>query len=281
MPNWEEGDIRANGIKTHYYRTGGDKPPLILLHGATDNGLCWTPVAKFLSGQYDVIMPDAQGHGLSARIDSDFAYTNHVDQLAGLVQELEIERPVLMGHSMGAGTAANASALHPDLSKAIILEDPGWRSRKSTESSQADEIDEDEGERPHRLFTRWIRGLQKKTREKLIARCQKENPTWAEEEIGPWADSKLQFDSSFFSAMPAKFPYYEDLVPKIECPILLITSDGGIVSSEIAGHASDLWKVEQPSRWVRINGAGHNIRREQFKAYCRAVRQFLEDIFST
>lgn len=278
MSDWIEGDIQANGIKTHYYRTGGDKPPLILLHGATDNGLCWTPVAKLLSGQYDVIMPDAQGHGLSDRIDPDFTYTNHVDQLVGLVQELEIEKPVLMGHSMGAGTAANTAARYPDLPKAVILEDPGWRSGKSSESSQADEIDEDEGERRHRLFTRWIRGLQKKTREELITRCRKENPSWAEEELGPWADSKSQFDPAFFSAMPAKFSYYEDLVAKIECPILLITSDGGIVSPEIAGHASDLWRVEHLSRWAKINCAGHNIRREQFKDYCQIVYQFLEDI---
>lgn len=59
MLQYSEGDVNINGIKIHYYRTSGNKPPFILLHGATDNGLCWTPVAEYLAGQYDVIMVDA------------------------------------------------------------------------------------------------------------------------------------------------------------------------------------------------------------------------------
>lgn len=40
MPNWQAGDVNVNGIKIHYHRTGGAKPPLVLAHGITDNGLC-------------------------------------------------------------------------------------------------------------------------------------------------------------------------------------------------------------------------------------------------
>ena len=55
MAQWQSGDVTANGIKVHYTRTGGDKPPLVLNHGATDNGLCWTPVATALEAEYDVV----------------------------------------------------------------------------------------------------------------------------------------------------------------------------------------------------------------------------------
>jgi N-formylmaleamate deformylase len=50
----------------HYLRTGGSKPPLILLHGLTGNGACWNPVARFLESNFDVLMPDARGHGKSS-----------------------------------------------------------------------------------------------------------------------------------------------------------------------------------------------------------------------
>jgi hypothetical protein len=40
VAEWSSSDITANGITIHYYRTGGDKPPLVLNHGATDDGLC-------------------------------------------------------------------------------------------------------------------------------------------------------------------------------------------------------------------------------------------------
>lgn len=72
-------------------------------------------------------------------------------------------------------------------------------------------------------------------------------------------------------------PNWRELLPKVKCPVLLITSDperGGIVTPEIAEEAKRLL----PSiKVVRIQGAGHNIRREQFDAYLKAVRAFLAE----
>jgi N-formylmaleamate deformylase len=126
MLEYTEHDINTGGVKTHYYRTGGDKSPFILLHGATDNGLCWTRVAEMLSARYDVIMPDALGHGLSDRLDPAFTSQQYTEQVAGLVRELNISQPIIMGHSMGAGTAVNLAIEYPDIPRAIILEDPPW-----------------------------------------------------------------------------------------------------------------------------------------------------------
>ncbi len=60
---YQEGNVIIDGIKIHYYRSGGKKPPIVLLHGATDDGLCWGRTAQELAERYDVIMPDAQGAG--------------------------------------------------------------------------------------------------------------------------------------------------------------------------------------------------------------------------
>ena len=45
MLNLTSVDVVANGVKLNYYRTGGSKPLLVLVHGITDDGLCWTPRA--------------------------------------------------------------------------------------------------------------------------------------------------------------------------------------------------------------------------------------------
>lgn len=66
MSNWITGICQVNGINIHYLRTGGDKPPGVLLHGLMTSGVCWTPVARALESNYDVIMPDARGHGNSS-----------------------------------------------------------------------------------------------------------------------------------------------------------------------------------------------------------------------
>ena len=103
MGQWQSGDVTANGIKIHYTRTGGGKTPLVLNHGATDNGLCWTPVARALEADYDVTMPDARGHGLSAAPEEGYGAGEQAADLAGLIEALEIERPAVGGHSMGPG----------------------------------------------------------------------------------------------------------------------------------------------------------------------------------
>ena len=56
MAIWQSNDVQANGIQQHITRTGGDKPPLLPVHGVSDDGLCWSPVAVDLSADYDVIM---------------------------------------------------------------------------------------------------------------------------------------------------------------------------------------------------------------------------------
>jgi N-formylmaleamate deformylase len=271
MLKYSEGYLKISNIRIHYYRTGGGKPPFILLHGATDNGLCWTPVAELLSEKYDVIMPDAQGHGLSDRLEPGFTFRNHIVQTAGLVQELGLKKPFIMGHSMGAGTAVNVAVEHPSLPRAIILEDPAWVTPESIDSQE-----NVEKVKQREAFMKSLAGFGKRTMEEIIAECRAANPRWSEAEIVPWAKAKLQFDPTLFSTMVLNQRSYVELVPVIKCPTLLIISDGGLVTAETAEHASRLWKSQQPFRWVQIKGAGHNIRREQFEEFKKALFGFLQ-----
>ena len=106
MTSWTTGICEANGINIHYMRTGGYKPPLVLLHGLTGSGACWTPLARTLESDYDVIMPDARGHGKSSAPLHGYLYRDHASDVIGLIEALELAAPVLLGHSMGGMTAA-------------------------------------------------------------------------------------------------------------------------------------------------------------------------------
>src|SRR5579884_3987242 len=127
MTEWYSGDVVANGIRIHYYRTGGEKPPLVLNHGATDNGLCWTRLARALEADYDVIMPDARGHGLSDAPETGYSSKERAADLADLIEALHLDKPAVGGHSMGAQTTFRLAADYPDLLRCAILEDPGFR----------------------------------------------------------------------------------------------------------------------------------------------------------
>jgi N-formylmaleamate deformylase len=271
--NYTEGDVIIDGVKIHYYRTGGSKPPFVLLHGATDNGLCWTPVAEKLIDRYDVVMPDAQGHGLSDRLGHDFKSSHHVTQIAALIRQLSLEKPIIMGHSMGAGTTVGLAIEYPALPKAIILEDPAWRTEEEIAAERAGA-----GNEQRESFIKALMGYGKRSKEELIGECRTANPLWSEAEVVPWATAKLQFDPALFSAMRFDMPSYIEQVPRIQCPMLLITAENGIVSAATAEHASTIWNSEAIFRSVRIKGAGHNIRRERFDEFMAALNHFLEEM---
>src|SRR5256885_10764780 len=96
--HWSEGFVEANGIRHHYYRTGGEKPQLVLLHGFQESGICWLRTAKVLERDYDIIMPDARGHGLTDRITpTGFSPELLADDAVGIIQTLKLDRPHVLG----------------------------------------------------------------------------------------------------------------------------------------------------------------------------------------
>jgi pimeloyl-ACP methyl ester carboxylesterase len=274
LPHWTENDIVVNGVKIHYTRTGdGSKPPLILAHGFSDNGLCWLPVALELESDYDVILPDARGHGHSARVQPGDEI-DLVADTAGLIRGLGLSRPFLGGHSMGANSSAQVEARYPGLVSALVLEDPPWREPEPPEKPAPEE----EGKpRPNPL--EWIYSLEKMSVDELVAKCHNDSPTWQEVELLPWAESKKQFDYNFLGRPGDRNPFqdWQEVAQAIQCPTLLITADpakGAIVDPQTAKKVSTMNKNIHV---VNISGAGHNIRRENYPAYIKAVRAFLKE----
>jgi len=266
MSNWSSGDVVANHLKLHYYRTGGDQPALVLSHGITDNGLCWIRAAQALEKDYDVIMVDARGHGLSDAPEADYGPDARAADLAGLIQALGLRKPFLMGHSMGAETTATTAAAYPELVGGVVLEDPPWREQTPTlKESQA-------------MFQEWRDRMverKAKTRESIVATGRTDNPKWAEIEFGPWSEAKLQVSLNVLQAVNTPRKPWRDIIAKITCPTLLVTADpalGAIVTPEVAAQAAANPKIKV----AHIPGAGHNIRRENFDQFMQVVTVFLK-----
>jgi|TARA_B100001964_G_C14167200_1_gene569686 pimeloyl-ACP methyl ester carboxylesterase len=266
MSNWSPRYIQTNGIQLHYYRTGGDLPTIILAHGITDNGLCWTRLANYLMGHYDVIMIDARGHGCSDTPLSGYSKFDHAQDLAGLIEELELDQPHMIGHSMGASNVTSLAANYPHLVGQIILEDPPW-------FTETDVTDQQRAERRNNWQQSMIE-TQAKSVQEIMESGRQQNPTWDAVEMEAWVTSKKQFRLEAFGFIDQPFDWQED-VKRITSPTLLLTSDtelGGIVSAEIAelvGAINNNFQVDY------IGSAGHSIRREQFDKYVASIDSFL------
>jgi len=122
--NWTNAVCRANGINIHYLRTGGNKPTLIALHDLTASGACWSQLARELEDHFDIIMPDARGHGQSSAPLHGYTYQDHANDVIELIRTLDIQSPYLLGHSMGGMTAAMVASRLGFAIEGIVLTDP-------------------------------------------------------------------------------------------------------------------------------------------------------------
>src|SRR5437870_1422060 len=94
----------VNGINL-YYETHGTGRPLILLHGGLGSGEMFGPILPTLSERHRVITVDLQGHGRTADIDRPIDIRLMADDIAALIDHLGLEKPDLVGYSLGGGVA--------------------------------------------------------------------------------------------------------------------------------------------------------------------------------
>jgi len=271
ITTWASGYVFANGINMHYHRTGhSEKPPLVLCHRFSDNGLCWTPVARELEKDYDVFMVDARGHGLTDAPTEGYTTEDHADDVAAFIQALNLDKPAVLGHSMGASTAAATAAKYPELIGKVLLEDPAWWD----ESSQRQQMTAEERQAWDKQRRENIVQQKDMSRKALATKCREENPHWAEEEIGPWAISKQQHSPNVISGNTGKPRPWTEIAKAIQVPTVLITGNnekGAIVTPEISKKAM---KINANFEVANID-AEHSIRREAFAAYMEVVTAFL------
>jgi pimeloyl-ACP methyl ester carboxylesterase len=97
-----------------------DGPPLILIHGYTDNSRSWSLVGPWLEG-FRVYALDLRGHGASQIRACCYGLDSLADDLALFMDEIEVERAHIAGHSLGAMTAGVFAALHPERVDRLVL----------------------------------------------------------------------------------------------------------------------------------------------------------------
>ncbi len=262
------GSVQANQVRIQYYRTGDEKPPVVFLHGLADNGLCWSRLALYLEPDYDVVLVDLRGHGLSEAPEMGYSLADHALDVVTLIEELQLVDPVLIGHSLGADIAANIAAEYPDRVSKLILEDPPWLEQPVDEN--------DRNERGQQVMT-WLEGIRGGTLDEVMAEGRQTYPTWDEVDLVQWAKSKQQAQPQAVKACAAtpRKPW-RDVLKNIKCPVLIFRGDvdkGGMVSQQTADHLAK--HLPRGSAIVHIEDAGHNIRRDRFQPVLDIVRKFL------
>ena len=264
MTTWISGACDTNGVNVHYLRTGGAKHPIVLLHGLTGNGACWTPLARLLEGELDVVMPDARGHGGSSAPHHGYRYDDHASDVLGLIQGLTLSAPVLLGHSMGGMTAAVVAGRKTGIIRGVILVDPTFlspeRQREVRDSDVADQ---------HRRAL----GTQKS---ELVAQAQARHPRRSPEIVELLTEARLKTRMGAFDVLTPPNPEYREVVKAIDVPSLLVIGDSSpVVTLQMA---NELRSLNPRVRIEQVRDADHGLPFEQPERLGEVVTSFLRGL---
>jgi len=261
MTSWMTGVCDVPGTRMHYLRTGGAGRPLVLLHGLTASGACWSPLACSLEDRFDVVMPDARGHGKSSAPPHGYRYDDHASDVLGLIRALRLAAPILVGHSMGGMTAALVASQMGEAVSGVVLVDPTFLSaQRQREVCDSDVVGE------HRR-------LLSLGREGIAAEARSRHPQRSSEIVELLAEARVQTRMSAFDVLTPPSPDYQQVVIGIPVPILLIIGDAPVVSLQTA---RELQALNSHVQVEQIDDAGHGVPFDQPDRFAAVLRAFLD-----
>ena len=113
--------VEVDGVRVRY-RMKGAGTPLVMLHGFASSLVTWRKNFDDLARDHQVIALDLKGWGLSDKPkDSDYSLAAQADLVRGVLRALNIERAIIVGHSMGGATAMHFAVRHPAATRGLVL----------------------------------------------------------------------------------------------------------------------------------------------------------------
>jgi len=121
MPEYSERFFRSGTLRIHV-RDWGDpaKPPLVIVHGLRDHSHSFDELARGLVDRFHVLALDLRGHG-DSETTPYYHFGHFVLDLHNLVRALRLERPVIVGHSMGGEVVATYAGCFPTVPSALVI----------------------------------------------------------------------------------------------------------------------------------------------------------------
>lgn len=242
-----------------------DRPVLLALHGWSDDGAVFGPLAHRLADRCDVYAPDAPGHGRTAwDRPGRFTYDALVEPAAEVLRHvagLAHGRPVILfGHSMGANLAVTLASRHAASIDRLVIEEPAHLPRIALMERFKD--------------IRWRRRLQAAGHEASVAEIQRIAP-WPRDEAEAWADALGRADLAVLGTMRDYRPLLDLLEVTVTVPATVVIGGGGERprAADVALQRC-LAACTGPTEVVRV-GDGHNPRREDPEAFDRALDEVL------
>ncbi len=276
-----ERSVSVDGLNLSYQEWGSPSaPPIVMLHGFGVSGHMFDEFAERMQDRYRLLALDQRGHGDSDWSESgDYSRDAFVADLEGFRKALNLDRFILIGHSMGGLNSVSYTNAYPQHVRALVLVDVGPESAKEGVDNIVrftrgpDELEFEEFvELAHRFNQRrTLENIRERMRHRL-------KPT----ETGKWTwkfDKRFrQPDDGLKIGGTLSNDESWQLFRNIGVPTLLVRGgESDVLTPEVAERCA---QEVRRSRLVVVPGAGHSVPGDNPDAFTEAVREFLADVES-
>jgi pimeloyl-ACP methyl ester carboxylesterase len=277
--------VEVNGVTVHYKEMGQGEPAVILLHGFGASEFSWREVMEPLSTSGRVIAYDRPAFGLTERpMEGNWTGTNpysvqgNVELLDGLMDELGVEKAILVGNSAGGEVAAAYAIEHPERVQGLVLVDPavgkGNRGPFSQWAASLMALPQIRNLAP--LLVRTIAGDMGND----TIRMAWHDPSRIDPEVYEGYRKPLRadnWDKALYEFTIARNPVsYSERLADLAMPVLVVTGDDDrIVPTE---QSIQLSKEIPGAELVVLKDCGHVPQEECPDQFMTSMQAFLEDV---
>jgi pimeloyl-ACP methyl ester carboxylesterase len=252
--------LQREGLGLHFEESG-QGVPILLTHGFSATSAMFTDTARALAHEFRVVIWDLRGHGSSDSPDDPSLYSPELvmGDMVALLDHLDIERAVMVGHSIGGFLTLQFAVTHPERVRALVLEDtgPGYRSDIARE--------------------RWNTSVVEAYATALSERGLAGLPV-GDELHGDAHQGALGLIHAARGILVQREARILEALPTITVPTLVIVGEND--TAFVPGSRYMAEKIPD-SRFIEIPGGGHAPNLSHPELFDQCLRAFLEDVAAT
>ena len=276
--------VKGDGLQINVAIWEGKGKPILCVHGITANCRSWDVLASALSPRHRLIAMDLRGRGQSDKPSEGYSMEHHTQDIKCLLDDLGIQRAVIMGHSLGAFIGLVFGAEYPNRVDRLILVDGGGDLSSEQMDSVLDGI-KPALDRLEMVFPSTKAYLGKMSEPPYIQPWSSAIETYYRYEIEPTEKGvHTNIDPAHIEEEKANIrkldcaPFY----PKIKCKVLILRATNGLLSLDDLLLPEDvidkMIREIGDARRFDVKGTNHyGIVFQPHKARDRAIRGFLKD----
>ena len=270
-------DVVVDGLRLHYLDWGCNGRPVLFLHGGALTAHTWDLVCLALRTDFHCLALDQRGHGDSEWSPVlDYGPDAHVRDIRGLIEQLGLERPVLVGHSLGGLNAMVYATTAAERLGGIALVDVGPEPQPGAVKRIRDFVMGDPGDGSLEDFVERARAFNSRRDPRLLRYTLRHNLRQTPDGTLTWKYDRRRLTPEYVASIRNGLEDLRTSAEAITCPVLVIR---GAESDAMSDEQAAAFAATLPDgRWDKVESAGHTIQGDNPRGLVQVLTRFFAAI---